>query len=194
MKLLITIFLVFACKDQSPETSLSGAEPHSTTMGTIGKTTVSDGGKTHTDSSGKESTSSVNVSLPNVRKGLSGKGCDHGPGDNGAASYFYTELTLNGDNVSGIEEWILFANKKWKQNNGNDCVVRWRLEGSRVDTKACGSCDYGLEMTNTMDMTGSTCPNKMAKGSTGEPIQYDVKLNGDGTTKLYFANTCRCMS
>ena len=56
------------------------------------------------------------------QKGLSREGCDNGPGVMGAASYFVGELKISDTSVSGEEEWILFANKKWAATNGGDCT------------------------------------------------------------------------
>ena len=127
--------------------------------------------------------------LPDLLKGLSQGGCDNGPGDNGAASFFYTDLTLSEDSVSGEEQWLLFANEKWKNNNGADCIVKWKLSGTKTKPKACGTCNYGLQLTNQMDVTGSTCPKDIAKGETGQIIAYDVKLNDNGMAELFFSKS-----
>jgi hypothetical protein len=127
--------------------------------------------------------------LPDLKAGLSREGCDNGPGVMGAASYFVGEITLAENNASGSEEWVLFANQKWAASNGKDCTVRWSLHGSKTSTQACGRCDFGVSLTNTMDVTGSDCPEDMAKGETGQQINYDIDLKDDGTVDVFFARS-----
>ena len=127
--------------------------------------------------------------LPNLKKGLSREGCDNGPGVMGAASYFVGELKISDTSVSGEEEWILFANKKWAATNGGDCTVRWSLSGSKTGTSACGRCDFGVSLTNQLDMTGSNCPEDLTKGDTGQQIGYDIDLKDDGTVDVFFSRS-----
>lgn len=127
--------------------------------------------------------------LPDLKQGLSRTGCDNGPGKAGAASYFVGEIKIKDGVAKGYEDWVLFANQNWKQLNGADCIVHWTLQGSTVDTQACGSCNTGVSLTNTLDVTGSTCPEDMAKGETGKKIGYDIKLNDDGTAIVYFSRS-----
>lgn len=132
---------------------------------------------------------SSEATLPDLKKGLSRKGCDNGPGVMGAASYFVGEIVLSEDQARGSEEWILFANQKWASTNGKDCTVRWTLSGSKTATQACGRCDFGVSLTNTMDVTGSNCPEDMAKGETGQQIGYDIDLKTDGTVDVFFSKS-----
>ena len=133
--------------------------------------------------------STASADLPDLKAGLSREGCDNGPGVMGAASYFVGEITITDGNATGSEEWVLFANKKWAASNGKDCTVRWSLHGSKTSTQACGRCDYGVSLTNTMDVTGSSCPEDMAKGETGQQIGYDIDLKEDGTVDVFFAKS-----
>ena len=127
--------------------------------------------------------------LPNLKKGLSKEGCDNGPGVMGAASYFVGELKITDGMVRGEEEWILFANKKWAATNGGDCTVRWSLSGSKTGVSACGRCDFGVSLTNQLDITGSNCPEDLTKGETGQQIGYDIDLKDDGTVDVYFSRS-----
>ena len=135
------------------------------------------------------STISGTDKLPDLREGLSKSGCDNGPGGAGAASYFVGTLNISGSSVSGQEEWIMYANKKWKAVGGKDCVVRWTLNGNKSSPKACGSCTLGVALTNAIDLVDSTCPEDMAKNSTGKPINYDIRLHDDGRAEVYFARS-----
>ena len=90
--------------------------------------------------------------------------------------------------VRGEEEWILFANKKWAATNGGDCTVRWSLSGSKTGVSACGRCDFGVSLTNQLDITGSNCPKDLTKGETGQQIGYDIDLKDDGTVDVYFSH------
>ena len=127
--------------------------------------------------------------LPDLKRGLSKEGCDNGPGVMGAASYFVGELNITDDIVRGEEEWILFANKKWAATNGGDCTVRWSLSGSKTGVSACGRCDFGVSLTNQLDVTGSNCPEDLTKGETGQQIGYDIDLKDDGTADVYFSRS-----
>ena len=133
--------------------------------------------------------STSNTALPDLKAGLSREGCDNGPGVMGAASYFVGEISIVESNASGSEEWVLFANQKWAASNGKDCTVRWSLHGSKTSTQACGRCDFGVSLTNTMDVTGSDCPEDMVKGETGQQIRYDIDLKEDGTVDVFFAKS-----
>ncbi len=127
--------------------------------------------------------------LPNLKSGRNRSGCDNGPGVMGAASYFVGEIVLQEGSARGTEEWVLFANKKWAETNGKDCSVKWTLTGSKTSTQACGRCDFGVSLTNTMDITGSDCPKDMAKGETNQQIGYDIDLKDDGTVDVFFSRS-----
>ena len=130
-------------------------------------------------------TSTPTSDLPDLTKGLSTKGCDNGPGVHGAVSYFVGELKITADgSVNGEEQWLLYANKKWKEKEGKDCQVRWGLSGSKGSKGACGSCDFGVSVINALDVTSSTCPEDLTKNETGQRIGYDVKLPHDGRADI----------
>ncbi len=140
------------------------------------------------------------TTLPDLSKGLSGGGCDKGPGGAGAASYFYDvikianwsdDLASNREmkEATGSEEWIMKANKQWSNSGGSDCSVRWSLQGTTRPPKSCTSCTIGFNLINNLDKVGSTCPKKMAKTNSGESIGYDVLLRADGTATAYFSNS-----
>lgn len=127
--------------------------------------------------------------LPDLSKGISREGCDNGPGIYGASSYFLGELHYDQEAVKGEEKWLLYANKKWKEKEGADCSVRWSLSGSISNTTSCGSCDFGVVLHNSLDITGSNCPEDIAKNETGQRIAYDIQLHDDGRADVYFARS-----
>ena len=182
--LILTIFL--GCNgdtsDISNNTDNSTTENLSNTAPNTGTpTTAPTGDPTQSTAKGSP--------LPDLKQGLDRKGCDNGPGQAGAASYFVGELIIKDNQVYGNEEWVLFANEKWQKLGGKDCNVNWSLHGSTVAKQACGRCDTGVSLTNTMDITGSTCPEDMAKGETGQQIGYDIDLKDDGTVDIFFAKS-----
>ena len=127
--------------------------------------------------------------LPDLTAGLARTGCDNGPGGAGAASYFVGELKISGSSVSGEERWLMYANSKWKETGGEDCVVKWSMSGAVTGVSKCSFCTTGLSMINHQDNSGSTCPKSMAKTNTGESIRYDLHLRDDGTATVYFAGS-----
>ena len=129
--------------------------------------------------------------LPDLTANLAKTGCDNGPGGAGAASYFVGEIRLNGSSASGEERWLMYANSKWKATGGQDCEVRWSMNGAKVPVSKCAFCTTGVSLINELDRGGSTCPKDMAKTNTGESIKYDVHLRDDGTATLYFAGSGR---
>ena len=129
--------------------------------------------------------------LPDLTANLAKTGCDNGPGGAGAASYFVGEIRLNGSNATGEERWLMYANSKWKTTGGQDCEVRWSMNGSKVPVSKCAFCTTGISLINELDRGGSTCPKDMAKTNTGESIKYDVHLRDDGTATVYFAGSGR---
>lgn len=137
----------------------------------------------------KELNNTASSALPDLSIGLSKKGCDNGPGVHGAVSYFVGELQIKDNAVSGEEKWLLFANQKWKEKDGKDCQVRWGLQGNKTTKLACGSCDFGVQLTNALDVTGSSCPEELTKNETGHTIQYDIDLHDDGRAEIYFAKS-----
>ena len=96
------LLLLFACSSDAdtPAISPQTTEPSSTP---IQKTTT------------PPSPTVEKTTLPDLTEGLSREGCDNGPGESGAASYFVGELNISDNTVSGEEKWLLFANKKWKK-------------------------------------------------------------------------------
>jgi hypothetical protein len=130
--------------------------------------------------------------LPDLHAGVATGLCEEirGSAIPGADSYFFGELVVNGTAVSGTETWALTANSAWKAKGGGDCSIEWRLVGSRTHTAACAECDYGLALTSTPLLDKSDCVEDLKKreGRAGK-INYDIKLQSDGTALVYFAGS-----
>ena len=127
-----------------------------------------------------------NPSCEQVRDQESGESHDLA----GATSYFVGNFAIDGDEVSGFEAWVLFANDTWSAGEGYDCQFVWASQGSKVAPQCLG-CAYGLEMHMTMDMVGSNCvaglKNATASDSAEFDITYDVEVK-DGKSTFYFEN------
>ena len=183
----ISTFLYLGCSNGSAfseQQALQSAQNPTESTATSNKDTVSK--QVLPPGSNKEENTVGYQKLPDMLKGLSKKGCDNGPGVHGAASYFYTELKINGSKVEGTEKWILYANKKWKEKGGKDCSVLWTVSGSTGSAAGCGACDLGVTMTNALDKSASNCPKKMANTNTGETIRYNLQRKPDGTVVVYY--------
>ncbi|MBL8615240.1 MAG: hypothetical protein JNM72_06490 [Deltaproteobacteria bacterium] len=130
--------------------------------------------------------------LPDLRAGLATGLCEEIRGTNvpGADSYFFGELVVDGSAARGSETWELHANSAWKARGGGDCVIEWRLVGSKVAPKACQECDFGLSLSSTPLVEKSGCVEDLKKREArAEQLAYDVKLQTDGTALVYFAGS-----
>jgi hypothetical protein len=130
--------------------------------------------------------------MPDLRAGLATGLCEEIRGTNipGADSYFFGELIVDGTAARGSETWELHANSKWKERGGGDCVIEWRLVGSKVPPKACQECDFGLSLSSTPLVEKSGCVEDLKKREARPgQLAYDVKLQTDGTALVYFAGS-----
>ena len=134
---------------------------------------------------------SAAAGLPDLHAGLATGLCEEIRGTKipGADGYFFGEIVIDGSAARGSETWELFANSAWKERGGGDCVIEWRLVGSRVAPKACQECDFGLSLSSTPLVEKSGCVEDLKKRE-ARPGQYfyDIKLQTDGTALVYFAN------
>jgi len=131
--------------------------------------------------------------LPDLSQGLATGSCGNGPGNEGADSYFIGDYSVSGNLVQGTERWLLHANSKLQAaklwTGGSDCEVRWMMRGTTTSPLHCGDCDLGLQLTATVDLTGSTCPEDMVKREKSFEVRYDVRRSPDGVAWFYFANS-----
>ncbi len=137
------------------------------------------------------------ASLPDLSQGLPSGLCANGPGKEGADSHFVGTFTINGQQVSGRERWLLAANphlqasKLW--TSGASCEVIWAIRGEVVPVGACSSCDLGLRLTATVDEGASTCPEDMVKREKGFEVLYDVRRDKDGVAWFHFGKTGKAL-
>lgn len=181
------MMLITGCGDSSAdEESTKAEEPQTET------TSQSSSSSTNSANAENNFIAWEDVNLPDLVSGLETTGCDDGPGQNGAVSYFYAEFKDEGKFVIGQEKWLLFANKKWKENKakpGKDCEVKWTLKGRKVRPQGCGHCAFGVQMRNFLVRSASSCPRQLTAGESGKIIKYDFDLAEDGTVGIYFAGS-----
>ena len=108
----------------------------------------------------------------------------------GATSYFVGDFELSGDNVTGTEYWMLFANTPWHELDGEDCEVRWSVEGTKGEPMACAACNYSLTLDMEVDRSASTCPEGLTPAQSDAEaafsVSYDVSIAENGETTFYF--------
>ncbi len=135
--------------------------------------------------------------LPDLHKGLQTGLCEEIKGSRipGADSHFFGELQWSGESVTGSESWQLHANAAWKDKGGKDCTIRWKATGAKVPVTNCGDCDFGLRLTAAPELSGSDCPEELTKREAKpQELRYDVKLQADGTSFVYYAKSGRLMA
>ena len=132
--------------------------------------------------------------LSDLRQDLETGGCDDYQGTEipGAASYFYGIYEDNGDGTwDGEEYWILYANPALEEaSNGfqGECELMWVSSGAETDPGACPTCDLGLDVTLTLDVTQTTCPEDLYKTEMSATETYAVRREDDVST-WYFAGS-----
>lgn len=150
-------------------------------------TAACDGGK---DTAGGDTAAgSGDAALSDPGAGLGADdACDDFEGTpiDGATVYFVGEFAFDGDSVSGTERMLVFANPAWVDSGGADCTIAWGMSGSKDEpTASCGSCDYSLQVSGTVDVSLTDCPDDLVEGEEGFSNTYNVKLDGDVAT-FYF--------
>ena len=106
----------------------------------------------------------------------------------GAATYFlgqYVGSPTSPGRWSGTETWLLYANASWRALGGEDCRVRWTIQG---DTVAGGPADVRIAVSATLDASETTCPEALHEGDETFDVTYDVTLAADGTATWAFAS------
>ena len=170
--------------------------------GCVGGTGTTKDGNSGDDTSGTSDGGDVDKSDPHA--GLAAKsGCDgHNDSDGnfvpiaGATSFFVGRFALSGEDVSGEEWWVLFANDTWKSTAGAaDCQIGWSVTGKKTDPTGCGSCSYNLAIHATMDMPETDCIKDLVDSTKADPtenendVTYSVAVDGSGNSTFYFADS-----
>ena len=105
----------------------------------------------------------------------------------GAERFFTGDFTITGEDITGVEKWVLFANEAWKDAAGaENCEIVWNVVGRTAETSNCAQCDIGLNMTATLDTQASTCIEGPEEGYELQQLAYDVFRKSDGTATWYF--------
>ncbi len=108
----------------------------------------------------------------------------------GAASYFRGGYTRQADGGwTGEEEWHLYANASWRALGGEDCVVRWAMVATETSAGACTTCTYGLDVSATLDVAATTCPEALYEGDETFSTTYAIVAAETGEAEVYFASS-----
>ena len=108
----------------------------------------------------------------------------------GAVSYYWGQYEGNeNDGWVGEERWILIANDRWQENDGEDCEIVWSVTARAADPGACGSCDLGIVGQASIQTARTTCPSGLWTGSENLSLDYGVFRAGDGGATWYFAGS-----
>ncbi len=120
------------------------------------------------------------------------EGCEEvsGVATPGAASYFRGGYVRQPDGTwNGEEHWHLYANTAWRALGGEDCAVRWEMVATETSAGACATCTFGLEVSATLDVTSTTCPEALYEGDETFSTTYAIATRDDGTAGVYFARS-----
>lgn len=138
--------------------------------------------------------------LPDLTSDLDESGCEEvsGTAHEGAATYFYGVFSNEDGFWSGKELWILYANDKlveaesWQEaTSGTECQLYWATEATEVDPgdTSCATCDVALEVTLTLDVTLTDCPEDLYEPEASGTESYAVKYTSDTEATWYFAGS-----
>ena len=88
---------------------------------------------------------------------------------------------------SGGERMVLFANEAWRDYGQDDCMVSWLAQASEAASPdSCPSCDIGLDVSFTLDLDTTDCPEGLYEDQTSYTESYGVRRGG-GTATWFFA-------
>lgn len=90
---------------------------------------------------------------------------------------------------TGTEQWVLFANAAWRGVGGSDCVVTWTVNAVVAEAGACATCDYGMSVEASVDISATTCPAELYAGDETFSTTYGVDTRDDGTASVYYARS-----
>lgn len=112
----------------------------------------------------------------------------------GAVSYFVGSYRDQGDGTwRGTEQWVLIANARWQELEpaveDGMCTITWTVIGVETEgTGACAACDLGLDVSATIDMSNTDCPEGLFEAPSDQNwvASYAVLTSGDGSAQWYF--------
>lgn len=108
---------------------------------------------------------------------------------NGATGFFVGEFAIDGDILTGVEDWVLFANAEWQTNGGSDCTMRWDAFGTVSEPTGCTGCSHEIALDLTFDGDASDCVQGLEdiEGQDGN-VTYYVFAQPDGTARFEFTD------
>jgi len=106
----------------------------------------------------------------------------------GATGFFFGQYVASADPSvwEGEEQWLLFANDKWREYGEDDCQVTWTTTATLTEEAGvCGSCEYGLTVEATLDVARTSCPEELYEGDEFFSVTYGVDVAGEVATYSY---------
>lgn len=116
----------------------------------------------------------------------------------GAVSYFVGSYRDSGDGTwRGVEQWVLIANDRWIEvedelPSAGMCTVTWTVVAAEsADTGACAACDLGLDVSATIDLANTDCPEGLYEAPSDQnwTTSYAVMTGADGSAQWFYAGS-----
>jgi hypothetical protein len=116
----------------------------------------------------------------------------------GAVSYFVGSYQDQGDGTwRGTEQWVLIANDRWIETEtdlpaAGMCTVTWTVAASESGTTgACAACDLGLDVSATVDLSNTDCPEGLYEDPTEMNWQasYALLTGSDGSADWFYQSS-----
>ena len=128
--------------------------------------------------------------LPSLSEEMDEEYCyDAQPGVAGATSYFMGTYIIDSDGWFGREQWILHPTPEWEDTNGETCYVTWETSANQIDVAGCANCDFGLEVSASINRQLTDCPEGLWKDTEEQwDVVYDVLIDGDSAV-FYFQDS-----
>ena len=125
--------------------------------------------------------------LPSLADEMDEEYCyDAQPNVAGATSYFVGTYIIDSNGWFGREQWILHPTPDWTSTNGETCYVTWETTASEIDIAGCQNCDFGLDVSATINRQQTDCPEGLWEESEEQwQEQYDVYIDGSESI-VYF--------
>jgi hypothetical protein len=136
--------------------------------------------------------------LPDLTDDLDRGGCEGVESDGefvpvpGAASYFAGTYEASADEEgvwTGTEQWILYANQAWQDLGQGDCTITWFMRASEGSPGACGACDLGLQVSASVDLGQTDCPEGLVEDEQNWSNSYGVARLEENVASWFFAQS-----
>ena len=116
----------------------------------------------------------------------------------GAVSYFVGSYRDMDDGIwRGVEQWVLIANERWIEvedelPSSGVCTVTWTMTAvESEDTGACAACDLGLDVSATIDLSNTDCPEGLYEAPSDQnwTASYALITGADGSAQWFYAGS-----